>query len=58
MVDESERPSAVGLRRGRREAETTGDVTGMTGIQVGMLLLLLFLNLLAIWVLWSVISAL
>jgi hypothetical protein len=54
MTDETERHT--GLRRGR-EVETTGDVAGMSGVQLGLLLLLVLMNLLVLWFLWGLVSA-
>jgi len=57
MIDETEDRTAVGPPPGRALPETTGDVAGMSGIQIGLLLLLIFANLLVIWVLWGIVSA-
>jgi hypothetical protein len=40
-----------------RQAETTGSVAHASGVQIGLLLLLVLVNLLVLWVLWTVLSA-
>ena len=39
------------------EADTTGTVAHASGVQLGLLLLLVLVNLLILWVLWTVLSA-
>jgi len=57
MTDETEERAVVSSRDGRRQPETTGDLAGLSSIQAGLLLLLIFANLLVIWVLWGIVSA-
>jgi hypothetical protein len=57
MIDETKERVAVRSREGRRQPETTGDVAGMSAIQVGLLLLMIFANLLVLWMLWGIVSA-
>jgi len=57
MIDETKERVAVSSRDRRGQPETTGDVAGLSSIQAGMLLLLIFANLLVIWVLWGIVSA-
>jgi hypothetical protein len=57
MTDETEERVAVSSRQGRRQPETTGDVAGISAIQVGLLLLMIFANLLVLWMLWGIVSA-
>jgi hypothetical protein len=57
MIDETKERAAVSPPPVHARPETTGDVAGMSGIQVGLLLLLMFANLLVICVLWGIVSA-
>ena len=57
MSDETEERVAVSSRHGRRQPETTGDVAGISAIQVGLLLLMIFANLLVLWMVWGIVSA-
>ena len=57
MTDETKERTAVRSRTGRGQPETTGDVAGMSAIQVGLLLLMIFANLLVLWMLWGIVSA-
>jgi hypothetical protein len=57
MTDETEERVAVSSRQRRRQPETTGDVAGISAIQVGLLLLMIFANLLVLWMLWGIVSA-
>jgi hypothetical protein len=57
MSDDIGRARRADRRRGPREAQANGDIVQASGVQVGLLLLLVLVNLLVLWVLWSVINA-
>ena len=44
-------------RNPANEPRTTGDVASMPSVQIGLLLLLLFVALLGLWIAWSLVSA-